>query len=264
MLKRLTEYGIALGAAVFLTCGFAPALASFAARSKTDTQFTFPTDRPITILVFRPDVQVGSMSMGGVEEANAEWTATARTNLANALRNNQSDHAHKLVFLDDQNGSSGKLIADYQALFRAVSQAIVTHKFAGSRLPTKKDKFDWTLGPGAAELGKIDNANYALLLYSHDAYGTTGRKIMQILLAGGGIGIAAGMHVGYSALVDLNNGNIVWFGLDPMSGGDPRNVDGATKRIRTLLKSMPGQAQAAAVPAVATGSGVVSSTPATH
>ena len=232
-----------------------PATASLASRSKADAQFTFPAGQPVTILVFRPDVQVGSMSMGGVEEPNADWTATARTNLAQALRDNQSDRDHKIVFLGDQEGDNARVLADYQALFRAVSLSIFQHKFAGSRLPTKKDKFDWTLGPGVSRLAEIGGGNYGLLLYSHDAFGTAGRKAMQLLLAGlVGYGMQAGIHVGYAALVDLKTGNVVWFGMDPLSGGDPRQTDGAAKRIRTLLKTMPGQSSATVVPTPVTAS----------
>lgn len=216
--------------------------ASLASRSKVDTQFSFPSGKPVTILVFRPDVQVGSLGLGGVETPNADWTAKARDNLAEALRANQQDRDHKIVFLQEQEGENAKTVADYQALFRAVANAIVTHKFVGSKLPTKKDKFDWTLGPGASKLGAIGGGDYGLLLYSHDAFGTAGRKAMQLVLAGlvGGV-LPAGIHSGYAALVDLHTGNVVWFGIDAASGGDPRQTDGATKRIRQLLKTMPGQ-----------------------
>ena len=216
--------------------------ASLASRSKSDASFSFPAGQPVTILVFRPDVQVGSLGMGGVESPNADWTAKARDNLAEALRANQQDRDHKVVFLMDQEGENARTVADYQALFRAVAHSVVTHKFGGARLPTKKDKFDWTLGPGAAKLGEIGGGNYGLLLYSHDAFGTAGRKVMQLMLAGVyGLGMQAGVHGGYAALVDLKTGNLVWFGIDAASGGDPRQPDGASKRIRQLLKTMPGQ-----------------------
>ncbi len=210
------------------------------AKVKADASFAFPKDKPVKIIVFRPDVQVGTLGVGGVEEPNAEWTATARTNLAEALKANQQGRENEVVFLADQQGENAQIVADYQALFRAVAASVVQHKFFGAKLPTKKDKFDWTLGPGASQLGQIGGGNYALFLYTHDSYGTAGRKVAQLLAAGlFGAYVPAGIHISYAALADLENGNIVWFNVDPASGGDPRETDGATKRIGQILKTLP-------------------------
>ncbi|MDY7098702.1 MAG: hypothetical protein SXU28_11240, partial [Pseudomonadota bacterium] len=43
--------------------------------------FTFPESGEMKIVVFRPDVSVGSQKVGGLVEPNAEWTETARTNI---------------------------------------------------------------------------------------------------------------------------------------------------------------------------------------
>jgi hypothetical protein len=51
----------------------------------------------------------------------------------------------------------------------------------------------------------------------------------------------AGVHTSYAALVDLKTGDLVWFNVDPGSGGDPRTDEGATKRIRQLLESFPAK-----------------------
>ena len=49
----------------------------------------------------------------------------------------------------------------------------------------------------------------------------------------------AGIHVGYSGLVDLNTGDIVWFNTDLAMGGDPREPEGATKRVGQLMEGFP-------------------------
>lgn len=216
--------------------------AGVAAKVRADQTFAFPKDKEIRIVVFRPDVQVGSLGIGGVEEPNADWTAAARKNLIEALQANQQARDNKLTFLADQEGDNAITVGDYQALFRAVASSVVTHKFYGAKLPTKKDKFDWTLGPGAAKLGEIGGGNYALFLYTHDSYGTAGRKIAQLMMAGlFGAYVPAGIHVSYAGLVDLESGNLVWFNIDPASGGDPREPDGAAKRITKILTGMPAR-----------------------
>jgi hypothetical protein len=218
-----------------------PATAQFApAETKAQADFVFPKDKQVRILVFRPDVTVGSVGIGGVTQPNADWTATARTNLTDALKNYQATRGNDVIFLADQEGDNARLVADYQALFRAVAGAVITHKVYGAKLPTKKKSFDWTLGPGASQLGKLAGGDYALFVYSEDAYGDAGRKVGQLLIAGLlGAWIPAGIHVSYAGLVDLSNGNLVWFNVDPAAGGDPRELDGSAKRIGQVLRKWP-------------------------
>lgn len=223
------------------------------AKIKFDKNFRFPAGQTPRIVVFRPDVQVGSLGVGGVEEANADWTAQGRVTLAHQLEAVQKATGNQVVFLPEQQGEAAQVVANYQALFRAVAGAVVEHKINPlANLPTKKDKFDWTLGPGAARLAQIGGGDYGLFLYTHDAYGTAGRKVMQLLVGGlFGAGMQAGIHVGYAALVDFKTGNLVWFNYDPASGGDPRDEQGAAKRIGELFKQFPA-AEGAAPKSVAT------------
>ncbi len=247
------RYFIALAVASLLAVSVAAD-----AKIKFDKNFRFPADRPATIIVFRPDVQVGSMGVGGVEEANADWTSTARDKLLHEIEAQQRASGNTVIFLAEQEGDKAKLVADYQALFRVVAGAVAQHKMIpGANLPTKQDRFDWTLGPGAAQLGTLAGGDYALFVNTHDAYGTAGRKVMQIFAAGLlGVGMQAGIHVSYAALVDLKTGDLVWFNLDGSSGGDPRTDVGAIKRMGQLFKSFP-----AGKPAIDAKTGVKASAP---
>lgn len=222
--------------------------AAVPAKIKADDGFAFPAGGHARIIVFRPDVKVGSRGAGGVEEPNAEWTAAARTKLTEQVAANQKAKGNEAIFLPDQEGDKAQLVADYQGLFRAVAGAVVEHKMGGGRsLPTKKDRFDWTLGPGAARLGEIGGGDYALFFSTRDAYATTGRKILQVfaILAIGAY-IPGGIHQSYAGLVDLKTGQIVWFNMDPGSGGDVRTDEGAAKRVAQLLNKFPAQAPAVA------------------
>lgn len=242
---------------------FAVVLAAFmlavpstaSAEVKVDTSFRFPAGKPARIIVFRPDVNVGTLGVGSVEEPNADWTAAAREKLAQQIDAHQKASGNEVIFLPDQEGEKAQVVADYQALFRTVAGAITQHKMVpGAGLPTKKNRFDWTLGPGAAKLGEIGGGDYALFVSTHDAYGTAGRKVMQVLFAGmfGGY-MPAGIHASYAALVELNTGNIVWFNMDPASGGDVRTDEGAAKRVGQLLTKFPlAEGEIPSAPQVAT------------
>ena len=142
--------------------------------------------------------------------------------------------------MPELDGENAELLADYRALFRAVTDAVVQHKlFPGNRLPTKKETFNWTLGPGIAKLGEIGGGDYGLFLFTNDSYGSAGRKAAQVVGLLFGAYIPSGVHVGYAGLVDLKTGELVWINADVAMGGDVREVEGATKRVAQLLEDFP-------------------------
>ncbi len=239
--------------------GFAGLVASSAAHANSLTRegFAFPAG-PVKIIVFRPDVQVGSLGAGGVESPNADWTATARDNMQKAFESAAEARDAQMTFLGDPEGVNAQLLNDYRGLFQVVSAEVLNHGVFIDRLPTKKlpakagektrYNMDWTLGEGAAKLHDVTGADYALFVYSHDAYGSAGRKAAQLFAAAiFGVYVQAGVHIGYAGLVDLRNGNMVWFNADPAMGGDPREADGAAKRVSQLMSNFPKQGAAPAV-----------------
>jgi hypothetical protein len=222
--------------------------------------FAFPKEGEVKIVVFRPDVQVGTLRVGGVDEPNADWTASARTNMQKAFGEAAEAREAKLEFLGDPEGENAKLLDDYRGLFQVVSNSAMTHAIFFDKLPTKqvksadpkakkKWKMDWTLGPEASRLKAATGADYAMFVYTHDSYGDAGRKVAQLLMAGlFGAYVPAGVHIGYAGLVDLNTGDLVWLNADIAMGGDPRDAEGAVKRVSQLMSGFPKRNSA--VPAV--------------
>jgi hypothetical protein len=229
-------------AAAIILAGFNSTSALAKAKSKVSVDFAFPKDRAANIVVFRPDVQVGSIGASGITSPNAEWTADGRKNLLAALEADQAKFGRKVLVVEDSEGADGKAIADYQSLSRAVSGAVFEHKFFGRKLPTKKDKFDWTLGPSANQITSLSRGNYALLLYTNDAYSTGSRKLLKAFsfLAAGSVTLDRN-HRGFASLIELETGKVVWMNVDLGADGDPREPEGAAKRIENLLGSMPGR-----------------------
>ncbi|AYJ87770.1 hypothetical protein D3Y57_19875 [Sphingomonas paeninsulae] len=205
--------------------------------------FVFPNDHPVRILVFRPDVKVGSQSAGGIVTPMADWTAEARTFLANALVAGKPKGASEIVFMPELSGDDGVLLAEYRALFRGVSDTVLQHRlFKGNRLPTKKTGFEYTLGTGVARLGQIGGGDYGLFITTDDAFGSTGRKMLQLFAAGiAGVGMSSGKHTGYAGLIDLKTGDLLWINADYAMGGNVREADGASKRVAQLLEDFPLQ-----------------------
>lgn len=213
--------------------------------------FAFPKDGEVKIVVFRPDVQVGSLRVGGLDEPNADWTAAARTNMQKAFETAAESREAKLEFLGDPEGENAKLLDDYRGLFQVVSNTAMMHGIFFDKLPTKqikqtdpkakkKYRMDWSLGPEAAKLREATGADYAMFVFTKDSYGDAGRKVAQLLMAGlFGSYIPAGVHIGYAGLVDLKTGDLVWLNADIMMGGDPRDAEGATKRVSQLMTGFP-------------------------
>ncbi|WFL78073.1 hypothetical protein P7228_03105 [Altererythrobacter arenosus] len=240
----------ALAAAALLVVPVGAAQAQLGGLERTEVKEGYQL-KPgeVRILVFRPDVRVGAQTTGGMHEPNAEWTEQAKANLMAALEKEHQLRGTQLVMVGDQDGENTELVEDYTALFTTVANAVLNHKMVPSnRLPTKRDKFDWTLGDGAARLKPL-GGDYGLFFYTYDSYGSTGRKVIQglALLLGGGF-VPSGVHIGYAGLVDLDTGDLVWLNVDTSMGGDPRTVDGAEKRVKQLMEDFPVKAEGVAAP----------------
>ncbi|WP_010184579.1 hypothetical protein [Sphingomonas sp. PAMC 26605] len=219
-------------------------------RTAVKAGFALPANTGKTILMFRPTVRVGAQSTGGLFEPNGDWTDQAIKNIGAALASRQGMLGNRVVTAPDAIGADAQLVAEYSALFAAVAQSVISYQFfVGNRLPTKKrdnkaNVFDWSLGSGIAALPGAKDADYALFLYNKDAYGSTGRKLLQaVALLGPGLAIKSGEHAGYAGLVDLKTGDLLWLNADGEMGGDVRTAEGAEKRVRELLEDFPGSAK---------------------
>lgn len=231
-------------------CWLHPALvapASAQERSATRPGFSLPTNGNIRILLLRPRIRVGERSTTGIFEPNADWTQQARENVAAALAEVQSGLGNRIIVQEEPVGQDAQLLADYMSLFSSVADSVITYQFfRGNRLPTKVREnrsggFDWTLGSGVSGLPGAADADYALFIETEDHFGSTGRKILQVIAAIGRVHVEAGLHRGYAGLVDLRTGALVWINADQRMGGDVRTAEGASRRVSQLLEDFPGR-----------------------
>lgn len=210
--------------------------------------FSFSASQPVKIVVFRPDVSVGSQSAGGLNEPNAEWTEQARKELVSSLESALKARSGDMRLMPELTGADALALANYRSLFKAVTGTVVSHRlFVGNRLPTKLDKFDWSLGSGVSKLADAaGGADYGLFFLTNDSYGSAGRKAAQLVGAMFGAYIPSGVHAGYAGLVDLKTGELVWINADMAMGGDVRTAEGAAKRVSQLLEDFPSRGGTAA------------------
>ena len=221
-----------------------PTTASAQEKTGIKAGFTLPPGSA-RIMLMRPDVTVGEQSTGGMFEPNADWTDQARELLGNELASLQDTLGNEVVNYDESMGGHDPLVDQYSKLFGAVAGSVLEYQFfPGNRLPTKKrdiEDFDWGMGPGLSQIKSLDGADYLLFVYTHDEYGSAGRKALQIIGLLAGVGISSGVHIGYAGLIDLKTGQLVWLNADAQMGGDVRTEEGAQKRVKQLLEGFPGR-----------------------
>lgn len=196
------------------------------------------------IILMRPSVRVGEQSTGGMFEPNADWTSQARQFIEGELTKLQNSLGNEVVPYDGGVAGEDPLVSQYNSLFSAVASSVIEYQFfPGNRLPTKKraEAFEWSMGPGLAELASLEGADYLLFVTTRDEYGSTGRKMLQVAGLLAGVAVTSGVHVGYAGLVDLRTGELVWLNADNAMGGDVRTPEGAQKRVSQLLEGFPGR-----------------------
>ncbi|MBI5255627.1 MAG: hypothetical protein HY855_03940 [Burkholderiales bacterium] len=89
------------------------------------------------------DVELFSVSAGGVLEPMAEWTDAAQRHMKTALMARATSLGLGSLELS---GSQADDLAELLSLHAAVARSISIHHRGALKLPTKEDKLDWSFG----------------------------------------------------------------------------------------------------------------------
>ena len=190
------------------------------------------------VLLMPVDVELFSLSAGGVAEPKADWTASAQGHMKTALQARKT--TLKLSTIEGSE-ALGDEFAEQVGLHAAVAQSIALHHAAGGvwALPTKAGQLLWSFGHAMQPLAAKTGARYGLFVWVRDSYASAERKAMMVGLALLGVGVPGGIQVGYASLVDLQDGRVVWFNRLARGTGDLRDVASATESIDALLAGFP-------------------------
>ncbi len=193
------------------------------------------------VLVMVPDVELYVFTAGGLNETNAEWTATAKGHVDTALAEILESMSVSAVDYEVVQDVGPESLAEAQVLklHEAVGAAIIDHKYSIYPLPTKEDSFDWGLGEGVTGLKEKYDADYVLFVYLRDSFSSGGRVALNILTAVIGAGVKGGVQSGYASLIDLNSGDVVWFNSLVNNVGDLRTPEGSKAATLDLLEEAP-------------------------
>lgn len=190
------------------------------------------------VLLLPVDIELFSVSGGGVAEPRADWTAAARQHLDKALK---AKLAAMKIAVDDLDEAGADAFAEQIALHNAVARAILLHHVSAGiwALPSKQGRLDWTVEDALQPLQAKTGARYALFVRLRDSYASAERKAALFGLALLGVVGIGGVQVGYASLVDLQTGQIVWFNNLGRTAGDVREAQPAAETVDTLLAEFP-------------------------
>lgn len=190
------------------------------------------------IVLMPTDIELFSISGGGVREPRADWTDAASRHFKAALLERKRKLGLTTIELSEKDADD---FDEVNALHAAVANAIATHHFGLSSmaLPTKEGKLEWSLGDAVRGIKEKTAADYALFSWVRDSYASAERIAAMIGLALLGVGVGGGMQIGYASLVDLNTGQIVWFNRLVRASGDLREAKPAEESLESLLDKFP-------------------------
>ncbi|WP_161973827.1 hypothetical protein [Hwanghaeella grinnelliae] len=191
------------------------------------------------IVVLAPDVVLSEFTAGGLMVPNAEWTEKAQGLIKTEIQRVLADSNANVLYASDLNEPGTESETEIQLV---KLHEIVGATIAGSQLapiPTKKDVFDWSLGPDSGALRDEYGADYGLFLFVRDSYSTAGRVALNVFMAILGAPIQGGIQAGYASLVDLSTGEIVWFNMLGRKSGDLREAAPAAETVDLLLANFP-------------------------
>jgi hypothetical protein len=190
------------------------------------------------ILVTPVDVELYSISGGGIPEPRADWTAAAQANMKKELGRLRERYKGDTIELDERAADEfGELLTLHSAVARSIN---LHHGIGGIwALPTKDGKLDWSFGDALRPLQEKSGARYALFVWVRDSYASAERVAAMVFMAALGVGISGGSQQGYASLVDLQTGQVLWFNHLARASGDLREAAKAAETVDVLLAGFP-------------------------
>ena len=190
------------------------------------------------VVLMPTDIELFSISAGGVAEPRADWTDAATKHFKNALLEKKKKLGVISIELTEKDADE---FAEINELHGAIARSIAAHHFGPGflNLPTKEGKLDWSMGEAVLPVRQKTGADYALFTWVRDSYTSAERVATMIALAILGVGVGGGVQTGYASLVDLNTGQVVWFNRLVRASGDLREVTPAAESLESLLDKFP-------------------------
>ncbi|MBF0523165.1 MAG: hypothetical protein HQL24_08940 [Candidatus Omnitrophica bacterium] len=205
-------------------------------------------DQSKTIGVISPGVKIYSLTAGGIDQYNDEWSIQSKEKILRLIKEKLETVSNsKVAYIDEKqlNESQKDLVSEQNGMFFTVAHSIIAHTYLPvSQFPYKVKNFDYTMGDEVGDLNSIANVDTLLFCSGRNYIWTTGRVSLSIFgaLLGAATGVCVIVPAGPEwivlSLVDAKTGEVIWFNYKPMPG-DLRNEDVDKKIIDELFKDFP-------------------------
>ena len=190
------------------------------------------------------DMQFFEISAGGVPEKVKGWGDQANTVVLTAtreeLRRRTQMDAMELPDLDE---AERRALERATAMFRRVADQIAAVKESNDESWTKRaHELEFTIGNELRPLARRVGADAILFVDGMDYVSSIGRRIMFVVttLVFGLPVLPPGTSYLQAGLVDLNSGEVLWFGRDySVTLGDLREAGTAAKLVGGMFASYP-------------------------
>ena len=229
-----------LVAATLIAAGLAGAAFAQAPSKNLAPGFT-DLAKDARVVIMPVDVELFSLSAGGVAEPKADWTTSAHEHMKTALNARASKIGLKADRMEE---TAADEFGEQVGLHAAVARSIALHHSGGGMwaLPTKEGKLDWSFGDAMKPLADKTGAQYALFIWVRDSYASAERKAAMAaiaILSLGRVVLGTGIQTGYASLVDLRSGKVVWFNRLVSTTGDLREAAPAAATVENLMTGFP-------------------------
>ena len=240
MLGAALLVGVAIPAAAQST----PTLWSTAPPASTQSKNLAPGFSALAkgarVVIMPTDIELFSISAGGVLEPKADWTDIASKHFKAAMIEKKQKLGLSSIELTAKQADEAD---EVNALHGAIARAVSIHHFGALPLPSKDGKLDWSIGEPVQLIQKMTGADYALFSWVRDSYTSDERKAAMVAIAvlslGRVVPTAGGLQTGYASLVDLKTGRVLWFNRLQRGSGDLREADKAAETVDALLSEFP-------------------------
>ena len=168
------------------------------------------------------DVEIAEIKSNYVKDANQKWSAYARENIITILNLFLSGSGNELPMLNKPDSGIDRQTRQLIALQSIINLSILGH--IQTPLPSKTG-FKWSGGVQMSRLKQHVDADLGLFLYIRGGFSTVSNT--------------AEFQAGFVSLVNLDNGETIWFDHHTRIAGDLRNPAKAISSMQILMRNFP-------------------------
>lgn len=195
---------------------------------------------PSRLLVLPVTVSINEITAGGLVQEDPEWSKEGEAAMTRAVKEFfASGSLATLVDMPELSAEQAELVHEHVLLYDVVaSQAYLAANMPGIGWGHLASDFHYSIGNGLRFLKQKTGADAALVVIGSDSISSGGRQAMVAMAALMGVGLPVGSSRVLVGVVDLDDGDILWFQHSFAQGN--RDLRRSEDALILLTKAMEG------------------------